>query len=273
MPYITKLTPSAYYNRHTDWYKGWFRDVCHAYGTIGANLFYYDCENKAAFAKSLCNAIPLVGGAIGDFFVAIFRSVYNARYVSVYDDWAVAACKIFEQFQGKVEQTYRDIETAVNNAKTYIQNNLINPIKSTIDNNIKPSLTDAQSKINSMLSQLSGFDTRIQGLTGSLDSLKTNLDSFKSRLDGFNVNINDLISRANAFDTKLQDFNSTLGGLTSKATDLDTLMKDVQSKLASYKSLIDALDTRVAALEGKKPTEDGEKKPWFPFTLPEWLKS
>lgn len=271
MTYITHVSQTPYYNTQTGWYNGWFRDVCHAIGNLGEYMYYRDMESNASFAKSLCGAIPLVGGAIGDFFVSLLRGVYNNQNRSVYLDWASSACKVFEQFQGKIQQTYTDMTNAINDAKAYVQNNLITPINNYINNTVKPSLADAQSKISSITSQLSGFNTKITGLSNSLDSMKTSISNFQSKLDGFNTSLNDLTSRANTFDTKLQDLNTTLNSLTSKASDLDATLKDAQNKLAQYKALIDDLTKRVSALEGKQPTPTEETKPLFP-SLPDIFK-
>jgi hypothetical protein len=138
MVYITHQTPSAYWNRHGDWYQGWFRDVAHAVGLTGEYMYWVDCEQKASFAKSLCGVIPAIGGIVGDFIVSLFRSAYNSTYVGVYDNWAVSACKQLERFQGEIEAVPKKIQDQVEAAKAYIKSNLIDPIQSYLDNQLKP---------------------------------------------------------------------------------------------------------------------------------------
>lgn len=221
MPYITHHDAWAgYLDRHPDWYRGVFNPVCHAWGKIEEYTFYLHCEEQAHQAD-VYGWIIILGDFLKWLFKTIYTNVYETRYIAVYDDGALKACKFFENLEGQVNAVLGEITNEVNAAKAYVQNNLINPINDYVNNTIAPALADAQSRIDSAISQLSGFDTRIQGLSGSIDSMQNSI---------------------NSFGTTLQNYETKLKDLTDKAVTLDSLMTDAQNAIRDLQNRVKSLE-------------------------------
>jgi uncharacterized coiled-coil protein SlyX len=260
MAYITHVEQVPYYNTQSGWYNGWFRGVADAYGKVGEYMYYRDMEAKASFAKQLCGIIPLVGGAVGDFFVSMFRNVYNNQQRAVYLDWAASACKIFEQFQSKIEQTYTDMTNAINNAKAYVQSNLINPILNTINNDLKPKLTQAMTDLNNFASKIDGFTKNISDFKLNITQFQSLINNMQAQLDAFAQKYQDVIDLADQASARLQTIEGEIANLSDVEDALKQKIVDDENLLNNHADAINNLIDRVSALEGKTSGTDYVEK-------------
>lgn len=245
MVYITHRTPSAYWNRHPDWYRGALRNVAHSIGLIGEGFFYFDCEGKCAEAKTFWRIIPVIGDVVANFFVSIHRSHYKKNYVYVYDDWALQACKQFEQLEGQIAGVIDQIKRQVDEARRYIETNLINPIKDKINRELVP-------RINNLLSRVKTAESTIRDAQNRVTEALNDV----ARLDDTVKFLNDKVnSTKTELDQAISDFQS-------KMNKLDLRLGDANSFLADHEKRIKELFNRVNALEGKT-VEQEDKLAWF----------
>lgn len=286
----------AYYESH--W--GHVDDISHVFGWASHEKFYGAMAGWHAFVDSIFpDYFPF--NMVQGFLQTVIDNVYSSQAQLHYDKGVDMGRQLVGKAEEIVNWAKNQITNEVNAAKKYIQDNFITPVQNTIDQNIKPALKDAQSKIDTIQSKINEFannisamGNQVNGFQGTLDNFNNKIQSFnttindltdrangfdaylqdltsranafQSRLDGFNATVNDLTSKVTGFDTKLRNFNTALNDLTNKAQSLDTALKDAQNKLSQYKALIDKLDQRISALEGKQPTPEAPK-----FVLPSFL--
>jgi uncharacterized phage infection (PIP) family protein YhgE len=232
-PYIEHKTPSQYWYRHSDWYQGTWKYVCDAWGKIEEYQFYLQCEEHAHEADVL-GWIPLLGDAIKNLWINIWKQVYNAKYVDMYDNASLKACKFFEQLEDQVNKVLGEIKTQVESAKTYIQTNFISPIQSKISV-LNDSLTKAQSRLSDLNVSLNAFGTRLSDAEASV----------KSALDSANTALNRATSVLNDVNNLKTKADQMMADLKNKSTQITQIFNDLKTKA----SQINELFSRVKALE------------------------
>jgi len=218
MPYITKKTPTP---------RTYDTPIGKMMGHLAEILEWLRWESYATQIDAIFpDWWPL--GSVQSFLIDICKACYNALYQKAYDNGADKGNEINNQVMGWVDDAKRKAESMVNDAKNYIETNLIAPIRNQINNQISPALKDAQARIN---------------------TLKTNVDNFASRLNTFQTKLNSMDDTLKTFDSKLQSYATRLSSLNKELDNFKAQLTQIQKTLSDYKALIDNLDRRVKALE------------------------
>ncbi|MBA7493431.1 hypothetical protein ES702_03989 [subsurface metagenome] len=234
MVYITKRTPSNYRTRHTDWYNGVFRDVVHQIGLVGEALFWLDCEGKASFADALIpDWYPLT--EMQKAIIGLFRGHYASKYTDVYDDWALQACKSFEVLEGQINGVLGQIKEKVDEAKAYINNNLINPLKNQINNEVVPAINDALAKIRTAEATIRDAQVSINEALADVVNLDRSVTSLNTQVKDARTKIDAAISD---FDTKIRDVNKAI-------TDANWSIGYLKTQIKNFTDKMNTLDTRI----------------------------
>jgi len=242
MVYITRKTPSNYRNRHSDWYNGVFRDVVHQIGLVGEALFWLDCEGKCGFVDSLIpDWYPLT--EIQKAFISIFKSHYNAKYIDVYDDWCLQGCKTFEVLEGQVNNVLGQIKGQVDEAKAYIQKNLIDPLKNKINNEILPAVNDAVSRVRTAEATIRDAQVSINEALADVVNLDRTVASLNTQVKDARTKINEVISDFNTkirnVDEQIRDATSSIGSLNSQIKDFTDKMNTLDSRIRDATNIVD----------------------------------
>jgi len=251
MVYITRKTPSNYRDRHSDWYNGVFRDVVHQIGLVGEALFWLDCEGKASFADSLIpDYFPL--SVVQSVFISLFRSHYNSKYTQVYDEWALQACKSFEILEGQINNVLGQIQGKVDEAKAYIEKNLINPIKNKINNEILPAVNDAISRVRTAEATIRDAKVSVNealadvaNLDRTVASLNTQVKNIQSKVT---ATVTDFNNKMNTLDARIRDATSIVDGHTIDIKDLWSRVNRLEGKAVEQVETIDWLKQTVEAI-------------------------
>jgi len=229
MVYITRRTPSNYRNRHSDWYNGVFRDVVHQIGLVGEALFWLDCEGKCNFVDSLIpDWFPLT--EVQKAFISIFKSHYNSKYTQVYDEWALQACKSFEVLEGQINNVLGQIKGQVDEAKAYINNNLINPLKNKINSEVVPAINDALGRVRTAEATIRNAQVSITEALADVANLDRTVASLNTQVKDARTKINEIISD---FNTKIRNVNEQIRDATSSIGSLNTQIKDFTDKMST----------------------------------------
>ena len=242
MVYITRKTPINYRNRHSDWYNGAFRDVVHQIGLVGEALFWLDCEGKAGFADTLIpDWFPLT--EVQKAIIALFKSHYNSKYTHVYDDWCLQACKTFETLEGQVNNVLGQIQGKVDEAKAYINNNLINPLKAKINSEVVPAINDALGRVRTAeatirdakvsiteaLADVVNLDRSVTSLNGQVKDARSKIDS---AISDFNTKIRNV-------DEQIRDATSSIGSLNDRVKDFTNKMNVLDARIRDATNIVD----------------------------------
>jgi len=150
---------------------------------------YNDCESKCALISALwfLNFYPF--DQLKNLLMDILgRRYFYDNYQHIYNRAGWKGDEINNQIIGWLDDLRKQAEAKVNEAKAWIETNLINPIKSQIDNNITPALNDAKNK-------LAKFETDLKNATTSLDALN-------KQIVDINTVIEDLKKRVTALEGK-----------------------------------------------------------------------
>jgi len=250
MVYITRRTPSNYRRRHDDWYYGVFRDVVHQIGLVGEALFWLDCEGKCNLVDSLIpDWFPLT--EVQKALISLFKSHYNNKYTQVYDDWALQACKSFEVLEGQISNVLGQIKGKVEEAKAYIEANLINPLKDKINSEVVPAINDALNRvrtaeatirdakvsINEALADVVNLDRTVTSLNGQVKNIQSKI----------NATVSDFNNKMNILDGRIRDATSIVDGHTIDIKDLWASVRALQRDgvAPTSESSFDALVRRV----------------------------
>jgi len=259
MVYITRRTPTNYTERHPDWYKGAFRDVAHQIGLVGEILFWLDCEGKASFADSLIpDWYPLT--EIQKAIIGLFRGHYASKSTDVYDEWCLQACKSFEVLEGQVNDVLGQIKGQVDEAKAYINNNLINPLKAKINNEVVPAINDALDKVRTAEADIRNAQVSITdaladvvNLDRSVTSLNTQVNNARTKIDSaisdFNTKIRNVQTQLNKADYGITYLSKQLKDFTDKMNTLDARIKEATSIVDDHTIDIKDLWDSVQALQ------------------------
>jgi len=234
MVYITRRTPSNYRNRHSDWYNGAFRDVVHQIGLVGEALFWLDCEGKCSFIDSLVPEWPLVGG-LDNILINIFRNHYNSKYTQVYDEWALQACKSFEVLEGQINNVLGQIKGQVDEAKAYIDANLIKPIRDKINNEVLP-------QVNNVLSRISSAETTIRKAQISINEALADVANLDRIVGSLNTEVKNARSK---IDSAISDFNIKIRNANEQIRDATTSITSLNGQIKDFTDKMNTLDKRI----------------------------
>lgn len=227
MVYITRRTSSNYRNRHSDWYSGIFRDVVHQIGLVGEILFWLDCEGKCGFIDAIVPEWPLIGG-LDDVFINIFKSHYNSKHTQVYDEWALQACKSFEVLEGQFNNVLDQIKGKVEEAKAYIEANLINPMKNKINNEVVPAINDALNRVRTAEATIRNAQVSISEALADVANLDRSVASLNTQVKDARTKINEIISD---FNTKIRNVNEQIKDAQISIASLNSQIKDFTNKM------------------------------------------
>lgn len=156
MAHITHKTPTAYYSRRPDWYNGTFKEVAHAWG-IQAEYSYYlqmerECQQILGWFKfDILGALQFIKLLLLDSK----QKAYENTYLSVYDEAAVTACKVFEKFEGEIAATVAKIKTAYDDAVSKAQE-LTGKVSGYIEGTLKPNVEQAQTQVQEITAYVNG---------------------------------------------------------------------------------------------------------------------
>jgi len=169
-------------------------DVSHTFGWASHEKFYETMKSWHSFVDSLFpDYFPF--NTVQGVMQSVIDYTYDSQAENHYNKGVDMGRQLIAKANEIVNWAQNQITATVEQAKAYIQNNLINPITNTIDSNINPALADAKSKINNLLSQLSGFDTRVQNLIGNMDALDTRVIDLNSLCTDFDKAIKNIKER------------------------------------------------------------------------------
>jgi phage shock protein A len=229
MTYITSKPDATEFQENFRHNMGRYPDAFeHFWGMTEHEFHYLKYESWCALIDNIFpDFFPF--GSVQDFLMGVVKGVYDRTKWRAYDGGTEKARKIEDGLTDIYNQAQAKIQTEIENAKQYINTNLIDPVRQKA-NQIESSLKDAQSKLGNLSST-------IDNLNGQINTMKSNITTFESQIK--------------TFDTKLASFNSKLSSLDSTASNLQTQLTNAQAQLNQYKTLIDDLDRRVKALEQK----------------------
>lgn len=156
MANITHKTPTPYYNRRSDWYNGTFKEVAHAWGIQAEYSYYLQMEREcveilAWFKFDFLGVLQWMKL----FLIDIKRNAYNSTYLSVYDEAAVTACKVFEKFEGEISATVAKIKQAYDDAVAKAQE-LTGKVSGYIEGTLKPNIEQAQKQTQEITNYVNG---------------------------------------------------------------------------------------------------------------------
>lgn len=156
MATITHKTPTPYYNRRPDWYKGTFKELCHTWGLQAEYSYYLQMEKECAeilawFKFDFLGVLQWMK----QFLIDIKRNAYDKNYVSVYDEAAVTACKVFEKFEGEISATVAKIKQAYDDAVAKAQE-LTGKVSGYIEGTLKPNVEQAQTQVQEITAYVNG---------------------------------------------------------------------------------------------------------------------
>lgn len=262
---------------HSDaWFKEEFKKGMNRYPTplehiFGTTMHYLEREKWLAWKNFVDAIIPdwWPMGTLQGYLFSILNSVYLHMDFKAYFNGARTASKIEQGITGVFNKAKDRIESEITKLKNKVETELFNPLKNKINNELIPTLNDAESKLRTL-----GVD--VSKALGDVDVMQGNIAGFGSKIKGFD-------SKLLSFDSKLKDFNSSLSSLDSrirnsetslnslnrKINDLIAKVGDADNTLSNHKDWIDNLKGRVSSLEGREPTEEEkeeeEEKPFFDF--------
>lgn len=269
MTYITKKTETELKEDWKTKYGYYPTDLGHYFGIANHEIFYWQMENWAyCIDKTFEAGFPF--NVIETALTAIVSFVYGALAFAYYEWAAHEGNKVMAKLEGAIEWAKDSINKAVEDMKNRIQEEIITPIQNEINNNILPQLKNAEFRINTISSDISGA-------LSDLDAIKLNIDTFDNQIKAFD-------SKMSSFDAKIKSFTSSLSSLQSRInisetrlTNLNTNIQDVtrkaniaENKISSLTTSFEELKKRVSVLEGRKPEEEEEEEKPF-FQLPKWL--
>lgn len=284
MVYITKKTPIA---RSGDTALG------KVLGYLAEALEYLRWENYASvidFVFPDWFPVNIVQGALID----VCKRVYNDIYQQAYNNGADRGNDLNKQVLGWVEEAKKKALADLDNAKKYIETNLINPIKTKIDKEIMPLVNDAQAKVKAFATdiktmqdklakeidpaiknaqaslktfqdELTKFKTDMTALTNTLSSLDNKVSkeldpkikSLDDTLKTYGTKINDMNKSLSDFDTKLRGFDTKVSDLTGKIGAFDTKLAELNTKATGIDNKLKDVETKVNELLNKYSSLDG----------------
>ena len=157
-----------------------------------------------------------------------------------------------------VNKAIADAKAKVDEARRYIETNLIAPMKTTIED-AKAKLQKLGIDMDSLDIELSKGMHQIVIMQGHIGTFKSNIDAFASEIDSFRSKLTTLNEEEKALKVEVSDiqasissFSSKLDSFDSRLTDLNSLASDLETAMSKAKNEIESVKERVRALEEKK---------------------
>lgn len=148
MVYITELTKfqlQTSYKKQTGSYPTWLGD---AFGWSGSHSIYNLAEQMCHFIDEIVpDWFPF--GTMQSLLTTIIKAAYKVLAHYFYWDWAYRGDQLVKEFDKLIGDYKAKIEKAVADAKAYIENNFIAPLKSKIDY-INGEINGAQTKLDDL---------------------------------------------------------------------------------------------------------------------------
>ena len=167
-------------------------------------------------------------------FISVFRAHYNNKYTEVYDDWCLQACKSFEVLEGQIGNVLGEIKGQVDEAKAYINNNLINPLRAKI-NEILPTVNDAVNRVRNVEAKIRDAQVNI---TDALTDV-ANLDRIVGSL---NTQVKDARTKINA---AISDFNTKMRNVDEQIRDATSSVASLKAQIKGFTDQMNILDARI----------------------------
>lgn len=231
MPYITSKPDPSEFQENFRHNMGRYPDSFeHAWGMIEHEMHYQKYESWCALIDII---VPDAWYCqwVQDWLMGIVKGVYDRTKWGAYDRGTEKARKVEDGINQTIDWAKNQITNAVSDMRNRIDTEIVSPIRNKVNNEIMPKLSDAESRLATLKSD-------VDKALSDVNTMKSNIASFDSQIK--------------SFSTKLSSFDSKLSTLNSMADSLNTRLKDAENRLTSYKALIDDLDRRVKSLEEKK---------------------
>lgn len=235
MPHITHQTPSPYWNRHSDWYQGVFKQLCHAWG-LQAELAYYLSMEKECVEVETWFSFDFLGmlNWLKRFIIDIKINTYNKNYLSVYDENALGGCKFAEGFEAQLNVAFNKIKEAYDNAVAQAQA-MVTKVSDYITQNIVPAVQNAQNQVSQITNYIN------QQLTPVVNSAQQTANNVKTQVDATITKVNNVVTDLN---TKTQQINA----LDAQAQKTINQLNDAIAKLNSAISTINTHTSQIQDL-------------------------
>lgn len=295
MAHIQELTPNPFWIKHPDWLNGYpqqLREMAHNIGLAAAKRYYMECEAKAIEIDA---RYPLDFALnpftwIQNYLIAVERASYQRNYILIYEDAALAACKQIERAEAVLNEAKQRIldlaeqaNRQVEDAKKYVENNFINPIKS--------QLAQFQPQINQIKSNITGISQQanqaLAGVTDAYNRAQAALSSAQNALNSASNAVQQAVSAKNLSDqaskaasdaqTKIQQAFSDLNAKAQQISDLSkkaqqasgeisslaSKAQDAATKLGIHSNQISDLYQRLSSLSGQQINPPSEQSSSF----------
>jgi methyl-accepting chemotaxis protein len=255
MPHITHKTPSAYWNRHGDWYRGAFKDVVHGFALAEEYKFYTEYERRAAEINAYFVADFLgILSWLKNFLIGIEKAAYEKGYVDAYDNAALSGCKIMEKFDGEITATLGKINDAYNKAvgdakalvtkvSDYINTNIAPPLdkakadivntQNYINNTLNKLVSDAQQKANDATANVNSTITKLNSVISDVNSKAKQISDLQTQAQNAVGNINNLTAKINSIVADINAKAQEITNVKTIAANHTTQIADLYKKLGS----------------------------------------
>jgi len=224
---LTKKSISSYTDRHSDWYKGAFKIVCDAYGQIEADKFFIQCNERAFEIDAMFAPIHAISlgllDPIKNFLISIEQKTYDNQVVTIYDNGALAGCKMVEQLEGVYNNAVAQAQAMVKEVSDYI-NGTINPLitkaKSDVAQ-ISADVKNVQDYINNNLT------TAINGLQTKAASVDAQINANIQKINNVVAEVNTMLTTVNSHTSQIQDLYSKISSAPPVTTTKGKSIKEI----------------------------------------------
>jgi len=245
MGYITKKSNDEFktmYEQGGKYSVTWLGDI---FGKIKHECFYRTMEVWCTFIDSLFpDWFPLT-----TVLIEIVKYVYNNIAWRYYFDGVDEGNQLISKFNETLTNVATQIQTAINEAKTTINNELITPIQNTINNELSPKITALQTQLSDIETEagnaLTTANSALSNANSALEKAATALQQaqtvtqqvkdasayFTSQIAQINTEINSAKSRLSGIDTQITSLISRVKALEQKVSAQVTTQKTIWEKL------------------------------------------
>ena len=210
----------------------------------GFILFWRDFRDgfKKGIDDSLGN-IPVIGGALKAPFKAVVDIIYALTWRAIMFLGIRIGDSAYAQIFGRAEEEIDKVIGMLEEAKTKIERELINPIRNKIRTEIEPAVNNLLSRVKSAETTITDAEARINEALTDVANLKDNVASLNKQVNDVRAKvdqtISDFQSRTNKLDIGLGGANIKLGEHTKDITDLFERVKKLEGKTTEQGNLLD----------------------------------
>lgn len=230
MPYLTRRSETdciAQYKRIKGREPTWLGKL---FGRASHELFY---EQMEAWSTLIDFVIPDQWYCkwAQDFLITIVKKVYHGVSVTAYYWGANEGDEIIGEIDDVIADTRRKIKNAISDARTLIERELINPLKTKINTELEPKVRDLLSRINSAETTIKDAENRINEALTDVSNLKNNVASLNTQANDLRAKIDDA---TRDFNIQITDLNNRL---TTAKTYVDEHTKDIKELFERLKKV------------------------------------